>query len=199
MRDILAEFSRLLGIRFERGVPTTEDAVRYTFFYALTTMGGLQPHEILLESPHHGIERAQVDTVVPNFRGKCLAIEFKYHRKAPGAGSATPHSQNAGETFGDISRLVSFRGGHETERLLVYVTDSVMAGYFRNPRNGFGGFLDLQGGQKFRIDRAFLSEKCKTFQKAAGEGFEAEITYVFSASFQAGHELRVYEVLPTGP
>ncbi|MCX5674100.1 MAG: hypothetical protein NTX87_03755 [Planctomycetota bacterium] len=199
MVEILAEFSRLLRVRFGKKAPTSEDAIRYTFFYAITSKGNVQPHEIVLESPHHRVEGAHIDTIVLDFRGKCWAMEFKFHRKAPGAGTATPHSLNAGELFSDISRLAAFQGQGSTERLLVYVTDSVMAGYFRSPPNGFVPFLDLLGGQRFRIDGTFIDGKCKTFRKAVGEKFEAEVTCLFSANLLNGYELRVYNILPQLP
>jgi len=195
MFGILTEFTRLLSYRFKMNVPTCEDCIRYTFFYVMTTQGKVQPHQVVLESPHPDIHRAQIDTIISDFAGKCWAIEFKYHRKAPSAGSATPHSQNAGEIFSDISRLAAYQCERETERLLIYVADSVMAGYFRNQRNGFIPLLDLQDGQRFSIDGAFIGKQCKTFQKTVGKKFEAEITCLFSAIVQ-GCELRVYNVLP---
>ena len=50
-------FAELLERRLKRGVFTTEDAVRYTFFIALVQALSLQPEDIVLEHDHGTIAR----------------------------------------------------------------------------------------------------------------------------------------------
>lgn len=42
LQIVLSKFARLLGERIELGEPITEDTIWYTFYFALTTSGGLR-------------------------------------------------------------------------------------------------------------------------------------------------------------
>jgi hypothetical protein len=52
LQGAFVEFGRLLNERLSLGVLTTEDTIRYTLYFALTTTGGLKHTDLTLESPH---------------------------------------------------------------------------------------------------------------------------------------------------
>ena len=84
-RSAIREFQELLTTRFNRGVHTTEDGVRYTFFAALMR-AGFSPDEIALEFPHTATKGKEIDTVIVDEAGlPAAAIEFKYDRAIPSA------------------------------------------------------------------------------------------------------------------
>src|SRR5437899_2686070 len=128
MENVIAAFADLLRIRFETGVLTTEDSIRYTFFAALLAETALKPNDIVLEYPHPQIHGAKIDTFIPSYNGKPVAIEFKYDRLIP-SGAAIPRPQNAGELFKDIWRLMQFAPVTEANRILVFCTDAIMIKY----------------------------------------------------------------------
>ncbi len=194
MESILAAFSSLLRERLSRETFTTEDSIRYTFFAALLRDSHLAPHDIVLEYPHPQIPGAEVDTFLPVFGGRPLAIEFKYDRRIP-SGASVPRPQNAGELFKDISRLIRLDMKPEPVRVLVYLTDAVMAGYFANPKNGHAAFFGLPCGQRLRIDSTYISGKATTFQRNAGADLAAILECRWSEELPRGHHLRIYEVL----
>jgi len=76
----LQRFGELLDRRLRRGVHTTEDAVRYTFFVALIQALGLQPEDLIPEQDHGNIAGAKIDTCMPAFAKWGYSIESKYHR-----------------------------------------------------------------------------------------------------------------------
>lgn len=80
---VLPAFAEFLDRRLAKGVFTTEDSVRYTFFWALSQTLKLAPEEIILEHPHPRITRAEIDTYIPDLGGRAFAIEFKYDRENP--------------------------------------------------------------------------------------------------------------------
>ncbi len=131
LEDVFATFAGMLRTRFERGVHTTEDSIRYTFFAALLTQPTIKPHEVVHEFPHPQLPGAEIDTFMPAYDGKTVAIEFKYDRAIP-SGAAIPRPLNAGELFRDIWRLSQLKTATEAERFLVYCTDPIMRRYFRS-------------------------------------------------------------------
>jgi len=198
MEDVFELFYRLLYTRFNLSLYTTEDSIRYTFFYSLTNCLHLEPHEIILEYPHPQINMAKVDTFIPYLKDKCVAIEFKYHRAIPGDGNQ-PMPQNAGRIFRDIFRLSRFTGERDTERLFVYCTDNEMANHFRNRNNVLTEFFDLQHNETLRINREHFVDMPDVFLNAAGE-FPPELAYIdieclYTNELPNEHYLRIYSVI----
>lgn len=193
MITIFDEFGNLLDERFKRGVVTTEDSVRYTFFAALLQVG-VKPHQVVLEYPHPAIERAKIDTWLPSYKEGSVAFEFKYDRDPPG-GKNQPKTQKAGYVFKDLHRQVHVAKGVGVRSYFVYVTSEEMAVYFRNPNNGYTDFWDLGKGSELEIDEQYFYNKPKTFLNTLGGIFQAKVVGVFSRGLSGENYLRAYEVL----
>jgi len=187
-------FRELLEDRFARGVITTEDSVRYTFFAALIE-NGTKPHEVVLEYPHPAINRARIDTLVPDEDGASVSLEFKYDRDLPG-GNNQPKTQKAGYVFNDLRRQVSVARGLQVRSYFVYVTSEEMAVYFRNHNNSHERLWNLDPRYELRINGSYFEGKPKSFIKAAGGPFDAVVTGVCRRELSGGNHLRIYEVRP---
>src|SRR5436309_2964376 len=94
-------FASLLNERLQRGVQTTEDCIRYTFFHA-ALQEGIAHTDVVLEYRHPAIVGAQIDTLITRDGG--VAIEFKYDRANPG-GTNQNRTQRAAAVLNDIFRL----------------------------------------------------------------------------------------------
>ena len=81
---IFKQFSTLLGERFALGVFTTEDSIRYTFYTALLSSGGLKHTDVILEHPHPVIPGAKDTMIRGTDERSPVAVEFKYDRGNPG-------------------------------------------------------------------------------------------------------------------
>lgn len=195
LHGVFREFERLLQVRFDASVHTTEDVVRYTFFHALMTQTSLRPHDVLLESPHPQVPRAKIDTVIPSFEGKSIAMEFKYDREIP-SGTNAPRPLKIGQVFKDIARLAKYSADGSVDRLLVYCTSGEMANYLRNPRNRHSDFFGLPLGKSLRVDQEYVSARQETFQKAIGGAPLADIVCIWTSHLPNDHELRVFEIVP---
>lgn len=195
MIAIFEEFGNLLDERFERGVVTTEDSVRYTFFAALLK-AGVTPDQVVLEYPHPAIHRAKIDTWLPSYKEGSIALEFKYDRDPPG-GKNQPKTQKAGHVFKDLHRQVLVAKEIGVRSYFVYVTSEEMAVYFRNPNNGHAEFWDLENGKSMSIDEKYLSNKPKTFMNAIGEAFQAKVVGAFHRTLSGSNYLRAYQVMPS--
>jgi hypothetical protein len=125
-------FAELLRRRLKRGVFTTEDAVRYTFFIALVQALSLQPGDIVLEHDHGTIARARIDTWIPSFDGRAYGIEFKYDRPIP-SGKSTPLTLKAGHIIKDMFRLAKIDATLEAETVF-----ADCAAHYAGPRVGWG-------------------------------------------------------------
>lgn len=194
MKPVFSEFANLLAQRLSVGTPTTEDSVRYTLFAAMLA-NGVKAEDVVLEYPHPAIPRAQVDTWLPSYDGKSIAIEFKYDRDPPG-GKNQPKTQKAGSVFRDIHRLLLIGESISAICYFVYVTTNEMAIYFKNPNNGYDGFFALADGQHLEIRNGYFFGKPATFMNALGGGFEADLLAIQSQSLPADHSLRIYQVSP---
>lgn len=194
MIEIFEEFGKLLDQRFELGVVTTEDSVRYTFFAALLD-AGVKPYQVVLEYPHPAIERAKIDTWLPSYKEGSVAFEFKYDRDPPG-GKNQPKTQKAGYVFKDLHRQVQVAKGVGIRSYFIYVTSEEMAVYFRNPNNGYVDFWELKQGAELEIDENYFSNKPSTFLNTLGGTFQANVVGAFCRALSRGNYLRAYEVLP---
>ncbi len=192
-----AAFAGLLGERFAVGIHTTEDSIRYLLFSSLLTHGGLTPNDITLEYPHPVFAGKAVDTyVLPAGGRETMVTEFKYDRNTS-KGMRKTRSQQTGQVFADVGRLARFSiAGSAIRRYLIYVTDSEMQGYFRNPQNGLEWFLDEEIGKEMLLDPDRLNGPSATFRKNAGEiDPGTTITPVYGAELP-GRVLKIYEVSP---
>lgn len=190
---VLDHFVSLLSERFAEGVFTSEDAIRYTFFHALTAEGGYSPRAVTLEEPlpHHRGRR--IDTVVYDRGGRrVLILEFKYHRIAA---ATQPKPQLAGGIFRDLFRLAYAQATWRSTALFVYATDAGMADYLRRPRHGLDRFFDLAPGQTLEVGAESVQGRSPTFVKSL-EGFlyPGAITCVRKLSLPSDQHLRVYSV-----
>lgn len=192
-QEVYKSFSAELHTRIEKGVFTTEDSVRYTFFLSLMKHTSLAPYDIVLEFPHNARESAKIDTYIQQYEGFEVVIEFKYNRAIP-SGKNSPTPQKAGELFNDMNRLLDFKTSFPAIRLFVYLADNKMVSYMRNRRNKLADFLDLKTGKKIEIEQSFFTEKSKTFQKAARGTFSANIFCEWSDTLPMSQELRIYRI-----
>ncbi|HJV45277.1 MAG TPA: hypothetical protein VJ824_06075, partial [Bacillota bacterium] len=120
MERAICGFVEALRLRLDKGVFTTEDSVRYTFFTTLMNELNVQPYEVILENLHPSIERIKVDTYIPSTTNrKGLVSEFKYDREIP-SGKNAPRPHKAGKVFADIYRLFQFDTDSNTVKWLVY-------------------------------------------------------------------------------
>ena len=92
-------FSDLLDERFSSEMFTTEDSIRYLFFYACTE-NGVKPNDITLESK--GIfndvvtKHAELDMMIESgVLSESVAAEFKYHRPEGKDGKTKPQDRKS--------------------------------------------------------------------------------------------------------
>jgi hypothetical protein len=190
-------FSELMNERFAKGIFTTEDSVRYTFFHSLGKCGNLSPSDIILERQHPSIPRAEIDMYVPSKNGTPeLFFEFKFDRAIPSEKNA-PRPYKAGKIFADIMRLACLKSDFNTQCYLVYVTDAEMASYFGNYNNQLDDFFNLGLGEKMAIDKKYVAAHCKTFAKAVGNKvIPSEVRCRRSEKIVQNIWLRIYEIQP---
>jgi len=191
--NVYKSFNEILKKRLQNNVFTTEDSVRYSFFAALLRQPSFDPNDIIMEYPHNRIKKAQVDTYIPNYEGKEVIIEFKYDRAIP-SGKNVPGPQKAGKHFNDMSRLLDFDTSLPAIRLFVYLTDSEMVSYLRNPSNNLVAYFDMVPKSRFEIDEAFFRNKSKTFQSSSGGVLKAIINCDWTSQLPHSHELRIYNI-----
>lgn len=221
--EVFEEFSSLLETRLKNDSYTTEDAVRYTFFVALTRKTSIEPHEIMLEYPYDVKEsekasKEKIDTYIES-SGNKIAIEFKYHRELPSKKNSAK-TQLAGKLFNDICRLYRFNkenknkenknkneNNYSITRYLVYLTRSEMANYFEK---NFPTFFNSEKCEVLSLEKVISKkinkkEGCKTFQKQIKKCLDEKInqvkircvwkkTIINKQNEQNKHELRIYEV-----
>ena len=185
MDTILIDFATLLETRVCHDVWTTEDSVRYTFFAAMLR-NNVEPHEVVQEYPHRvlGGEK-KVDTWMPDFHGKAVAIEFKYD---PSRGTTLNETQRAGAVFEDLRRLQLL--SDDAVCYFVYVAMKEMDRHFRNRHEELYGLVQ---GESIEIRRSYFADKPSTFMGKVDGVFEARVTGVVNQRF-LGHNLRVYNV-----
>lgn len=184
-------FAEFLERRIASSQHLTEDSVRYAFFYAVMQSTSIEQHELILELPHPGFPRKEIDTYVAAADGRPeLYFEFKFHRASK---SMSPKPQKAGSLFKDVSRLASLLSSG-THCVIVYLTCSEMATYFEKNEAAYSAFWRQPTGSEFAYDEAFLAKTTDTFRKASGEHHAARVLVEFSAPLARGYHLRVFDV-----
>ena len=148
---VFEEFANLLNVRFSGHIFTKEDAIRYTFFYAICQYSNLKPEDIILESKHPSIKGAEIDMLIPVKNDSHeLVFEFKYDVKRS---SVSPRPYKAGHLFADIFRLFLYKREHQDSRcFLIYVTDFEQANYMSKVENRLDDFFNLLAGQRLQIN-----------------------------------------------
>jgi len=157
MDEVLTEFSKLLRMRLESGMFTTEDSVRYTFFHILVSKARIQPHEIILEYPHPNRAGTKIDAYIASSDIGPLAIEFKYDRDIPSQ-QAIPKPQNAGELFKDMERLACLVDYPSIRPILVYLAHPLWSPISRIPKMAIQAFLGFPRGRSSILMSPILSE-----------------------------------------
>jgi hypothetical protein len=194
-QDVLAHFQELLRERLAGASRLAEDSVRYSLHESLQQKGGVAGSEILVPYDHPVIERAKIDSYLPASQHHgAAAWELKYDRAIP-SGKNQPRSEKAGALLNDFFRLAAFPRPPDLERVVIYLTDSEMVSYLRNPRNGLGGLFDLASTRSFTLDRRLLDSRAASVRKK----IKAPVTTCwavgrFAVSLAREHELRVYDV-----
>jgi hypothetical protein len=193
--ETLQLFANLIEERFAKEIFTTEDSVRYTFFYCLTKSRNLSPSDIILEQPHPSIPRAEVDMYVPAKDGIAeFFFEFKFDRTIPSEKNA-PKPQKAGKIFADLVRLALLKPNSDGQCHLVYVTDEEMASYFMNKKNRLDDFFNLLPEETLVIDNKYITTHCETFAKTVeNDIIPFEIKCRLSKKLKQEIWLRVYGV-----
>ena len=155
------EFASKLEERFDKNISTTEDSVRYLFFYALT-QHGFDPNQIIQEYRYKSTE---IDTVI-NLDTSRIAYEFKFHKEQLNTGIPMP--MNAGQLFSDFFRLKRFMDvNKDTSCFSVYVMGDSMRKYFAN-REGKLREWYLANGEVL-VGHDDFANMPETFLKYAGE------------------------------
>lgn len=187
MDTILFDFAALLETRVGHDVWTTEDSVRYTLFAAMLR-NMVEAHEVIQEFPHRllGGEK-RVDTWMPDFHGKDVAVEFKYDPDSR-SGATLNETQRAGAVFEDLRRLQLL--SDDAVCYFVYVTMKGMDRHFHNRHRELYGLVQ---GESFEIRRSYFADKPRTFMGKVDGVFEATVTCVVNQRF-LDHNLRVYNI-----
>jgi len=195
LADTFKEFAKLLGERLRLGVFTNEDSIRYTFYTALLSSGGLSHTDVILEYPHPVIPRAEIDTIIRSVNDRPpVAVEFKYDRANPG-GKNQNRTQRAGAVVNDIFRLAKVPNSLAAVRYFVYVTDAEMAGYFRNPSNRLADLFDVSGTTRFALNPSVFQGFPQTFVTCiASHECDCLVGNVLAADLPSNHHVRAFEV-----
>jgi hypothetical protein len=191
---VFERFADLLDHRLSRGILTTEDSVRYTFFYALTETLKLHPTEVVLEHPHPVLPGSKkIDVLISAAPQRpTIALEFKYDRNNSDHNKA--RTKQAAAVVTDVFRLARMPASVAALKYLVYLTDPEMESHFLSPKNRLSELIDA-GAQGHRLTPGIFSGHSKTFREGLGE-FETEcrITGVLSKRLAADHSLRVFGI-----
>lgn len=163
--ELWDDLCHLLDNRFSRKIHTSEDSIRYCFFYTLACSRKIcHPNDVILEYPHPNISGAQIDTCVRLGKdGPDYAIEFKFHRKS---NTISPKPMKAGMLFKDLFRQAKFKKTYEkTTCYVVYVTDMEMWRYFGKPSNGCKTWYNLRSREHLLLNEEYFSKVSDTFRK----------------------------------
>ncbi len=196
LADTFKQFSTLLGERLGLGVFTTEDSIRYTFYTALLSSGGLKHTDVILEYPHPVIPGAEIDTIIRAVNDRQpVAVEFKYDRGNPG-GTNQNRTQRAAAVVNDMFRLVKVPNSVAAVKYFVYVTDAEMARYFKNPANRLVDLFDVSGTTRFTLTKSVFQGFSQTFVTCiASLACDCQVGGVLAADLPLNHHVRAFEVL----
>jgi len=184
----LAEFATLLKRRLERSIPTNEDTVRYTFYYALIKVLKITPEDIMVEPPHEKIARARLDL-------KTFGIEYSFEFKYENIQLPTKDESTSGQLpmrmFSDVFRLATLRG---KEPVFIYLTARWGKNYLRNPKWKLVEVFDLPIGNSLSIGERYLKARPHILTRDIGNITPCTIESIYSCCLPNEHALRVYRV-----
>lgn len=137
IKQIITHFGTLVDKRLETHGHefSTEDNIRYDFFYALTSNNEINPWDIILEAPYPleilnlDSNGSEIDLLVkPTEKiSNGLICEFKYDRKA---NSTVNKTNRYGKLVNDLLRLCLLKHNSSNyNSLFVYVSDIEMMKY----------------------------------------------------------------------
>lgn len=198
LEPVFRNFTQLLHQRQLRGSLNKEDAVRYSFFHALVTTGGIDQADIFLETPHLGLEGfKEIDLMVPPQESReGLLLEFKYDTRPPGGRNINSTDRGAA-LLRDLYRLSTYEPEKHWRRLMVYVSDNAMANYFRKPGNGLTTFFDSQ--EESDIANLVLANTGRTYTKAFKGIVPSTRSRVLFRADQEGAETLCIRMFETSP
>lgn len=190
--ELLRVFTRLLKERKDVGGFNSEDAVRYTFFHALTLVG-FSHFQVQLETPLPTYRSRLLDLRAISGLGlPMLAAEFKYHRER---GSALPMPALAGGIFADLARLAVAHHAWKCPCYFIYLTDERMMKYLTQPRHGCNDIVCSRKGESVEFNSERLATRGKTFLKATNGFMEpGSALCVEASSISAEYALRVFRI-----
>src|SRR5439155_6826825 len=194
--QVLEHFSAMLRARFTAGVFTTEDSVRYTFYSAASLYGGIRHTEVVLEFPHPVIEDARIDTIINGCGGTRLDCNRVQVR--PGQPWRVKPEQNATSGVGVGGHFPPRKDsdGDCAQRYFIYVTDSEMAAYFKNPANRLCEFFDLSASRALPLGAAAFLGFSQTFRdRVDPHACECQVKGMFAADLGKDVSMRAFEVL----
>jgi len=195
VKTVFSDFAALLEQRLTSEVFTTEDSVRYTFFYALLKNNFCQHTEVILEKTHPTISKAELDLFIcASEEHPSAAFEFKFDRPIPSEKNA-PRTQKAGAVFKDLFRLACVPAAEAQQRFFIYLTANEMADYFRNPQNQLQSFFELPEGKTYSLTPEFVKGLASTFQSVVGEWVTpCTVIGVYRRNLSHQFALRIYQV-----
>ena len=197
LQDAFQDFSDHLERRFANKVYTTEDSVRYTFFQSLSSKMNLSAEEIILESPHPIIKRAEIDMLIPpKDKRDELVFEFKFDRAIP-SGHNSPRPMKAGKLFADLVRLSKYKEKFSHSKcFFVYVTDFEMADYLSKDSNRLDDFFNLLSDGTLSIDKSYIDNHSETFvsQINLNGDHALKVSSEYSKDLNKGFFVRIYQV-----
>lgn len=195
IKEVTKLFASLLNVRFTAGAVTTEDSVRYTFFHALLSSGFCKHTDIILEYPHPILARQMIDTLITARDGlRSIAVGFKYDRSIPSEWNLNM-TNRAGAVFSDLFRLAHIPKEIAEIKYFFYVSDSNMANYFGNERNGYRSFFRLEGEIGFDVDTEWIQTRPKSFRdKLQCTPIACSVFGLLNQNLARQHYLRTYEL-----
>lgn len=194
LRTVFERFAELLDHRLSRGILTTEDSVRYTFFYALTETLKLHPADVILEHPHPALPGSKkIDVLISAAQQRpAIALEFKYDRNKSDHNKA--RTKQAAAVVTDVFRLARMPAKAAGLKYLVYLTDPEMESHFLSPKNRLSDLINV-GNQGYRLMPGNFAGHSKTFREGLGQfETECEMVGVFKKLLAERHSLRVFQV-----
>ena len=188
LEKILEDFASLLSERFSLKKMTNEDMIRYLFFYALN-QNGISHNNIVLEYDHSDGSKKKIDTLIENFEGTSIVLEFKFYRRERNDNS----TKNIGEIFRDFLKLEKLTT--DARKLFVYVTDPMMEYYFQNRKDGLLKWYKLMLGEIIEIDKKEFVEFEKYIEEGVGEPVNVRIKSIMNKEIDRKYTLKVFELL----
>lgn len=188
LEKIFEDFADLLYERFSLSKKTNEDIIRYLFFHSLNK-NGISINDIVLEHDHTDGSSKKIDTLIENFDGTSLVLEFKFHRRSRNDSI----TMNAGEVFYDFFKLKELTT--DERKLFVYVTDQMMRNYFQNRDDILQKWYDLVPEEIIELNENEFLKLGKSFLDASKKPTNIKIKSIINREIDKKYTLKVFELL----